>query len=221
MTQPFPSINSPLVLPNGMLSQAWLSFFRTLWDRSGGSTGGGSFEDLPTGSLVFWGGSTNPDGSLLYLCNGTAKSRVGDLELFQAIGTLWGPGDGSTTFNLPDFRGKALLGSGGAWAAGATGGNSTVTLTEGQLPAHTHPLTDPAHSHATSDPGHDHSSIVLGPQVDPGAGLRSAVAGTTGTNTTGFLVAPAVSNILIGDTGNGDPVSVMQPYAVVPVYIRR
>lgn len=63
---------------------------------------------IPIGaSLPFWGGTT-PPGWLL--CNGQAVSRTTYALLFAAIGTAYGVGDGSTTFNLPDARGRALFG---------------------------------------------------------------------------------------------------------------
>ena len=64
---------------------------------------------LPPGVVLPFAGAGNvPDG--YYLCDGSAVSRTDDAGLFAAIGTAYGAGDGSTTFNLPDFRGKFLRG---------------------------------------------------------------------------------------------------------------
>ncbi len=58
---------------------------------------------------VFWfAGMTAPEGALV--CNGAAISRVGYAELFSVIGTTYGAGDGSTTFNIPDLRGEFIRG---------------------------------------------------------------------------------------------------------------
>ena len=64
---------------------------------------------IPTGSLVPFAGAVIPEGYLL--CNGAAVSRTTYAKLFAVIGTLWGSGDGSTTFNLPDFTDKFIEGT--------------------------------------------------------------------------------------------------------------
>lgn len=65
---------------------------------------------IPAGSVTSFAGASIPSGWLL--CNGQAVSRTGYADLFTAIGTLYGSGDGSTTFNCPDFRGAFLRGTG-------------------------------------------------------------------------------------------------------------
>ena len=79
---------------------------------------------LPAGITVDYGGTTAPSGGWL-LCDGSAVSRTTYAALFAAIGTTFGIGDGSTTFNLPDTRGRFTLGkaaSGTGSALGETGG---------------------------------------------------------------------------------------------------
>lgn len=78
---------------------------------------------VPSGVILAYGGSSAPSGYLL--CDGSAVSRAGQAALFAAIGTTYGAGDGSTTFNLPDLRqrfplGKAASGTGST--LGASGG---------------------------------------------------------------------------------------------------
>ena len=63
-----------------------------------------------TGIIIAYGGSAAPAGFLL--CDGSAVSRTTYADLFAALGTTWGAGDGSTTFNLPDLRGRSALGAG-------------------------------------------------------------------------------------------------------------
>jgi len=63
---------------------------------------------LPIASVLPFAGSTPPSGWLL--CNGAAVSRTTYADLFAAVGTTYGVGDGSTTFNLPDLRGRMVLG---------------------------------------------------------------------------------------------------------------
>ena len=64
---------------------------------------------IPTGSLVAFAGTTIPKGFLL--CNGATVSRTTYAKLFEVIGTKWGSGDGSTTFNLPDFNDRFIEGT--------------------------------------------------------------------------------------------------------------
>ncbi|NJK70930.1 MAG: tail fiber protein [Thermales bacterium] len=79
---------------------------------------------LPAGAISQFGASAAPVGWLL--CNGAAVSRTTYAELFTVVGTIYGEGDGSTTFNLPDMRGRVGLGSG-------TTTNPTVTVATGAL----------------------------------------------------------------------------------------
>lgn len=94
---------------------------------------------LPTG-IICVNGRTEvndiPSGWLR--CNGAAVSRTQYARLFSAIGTGWGAGDGSTTFNVPNLNGRFVYGSGGAYTPTATGGATTVSLTAAQNGPHTH-----------------------------------------------------------------------------------
>lgn len=72
--------------------------------------GGTLYADEPIGAILPFGGSTVPNGFLL--CNGAAVSRTTYVELFEVIGTSFGAGDGSTTFNIPDLREATVKGTG-------------------------------------------------------------------------------------------------------------
>lgn len=94
-----------------------------------------------SGMVALWPGAVPPADWLL--CDGTAVSRETYAALFAVIGTTFGVGDGSTTFNLPDGRGRAMggvgLGSGlSARTMGQSVGEETHTLSVDELPAHTH-----------------------------------------------------------------------------------
>jgi len=109
---------------------------------------------VPTGSIIATAVSAAPAGWLF--CAGQAANRTTYAALFAAIGTTYGAGDGVTTFNLPDLRGRtiaALDNMGGidagrlSWAntLGTSGGTETHTLTTAEMPSHTH--LQNAHSH--------------------------------------------------------------------------
>jgi len=115
-----------------------------------------SFGGAPAGVVLPYAGSTAPTGWLL--CYGQAVSRTTYAALFAAISTAYGTGDGSTTFNLPDLRGRVPGGKdnmGGSAASrlttagsgvdgatlGANGGAETHTLTLAQTPAHSHAIS--------------------------------------------------------------------------------
>ena len=68
------------------------------------------YADNPIGSILPFGGTKAPNG--WFLCQGQALSRTEYADLFKAIGTSFGAGDGSTTFNIPDLRGEFLRGAG-------------------------------------------------------------------------------------------------------------
>mgnify|MGYP005816840539 CR=1 FL=1 len=101
-----------------------------------------SFTALPVGLVTWSGAGAVPSGWLE--CDGSAISRTTYASLFSAIGTTYGVGDGSTTFNLPDQARRALVGKGGSGTGtlgnsiGDTGGTETHTLLEAEMPAHTH-----------------------------------------------------------------------------------
>lgn len=178
------------------------------WQVVGGRAAGSSADVvariIPVGTVLPWPGSTAPPGYLL--AYGQAVSRTTYAELFTAYGTTYGAGDGSTTFNLPDYRGRAPFGRddmGGAVAGritaagssitgttlGATGGAQSVTLTTAQIPSHGHTatVTDPGHFHAqtvTTDGG------ATGPAT--GGGFSAYAfdgAQDTGSKTTGITVS--------------------------------
>jgi microcystin-dependent protein len=132
---------------------------------------------LPAGMLSPYAGTNAPPGWLL--CYGQAVSRTNFTALFAAIGTAYGVGNGSTTFNVPDLRGRSAFGKhnmGGTVVGrittdgsavdgtllGAAGGSETVTLNVNQLTAHSHPVNDPGHTHSYQDPGHGHTYNWIG-----------------------------------------------------------
>jgi microcystin-dependent protein len=100
------------------------------------ATGGGA-----PGIISQFAGSAAPAGYLM--CDGTAVSRTTYSSLFATIGTAYGTGNGSTTFNLPNLKGRIPVGRDTAQtefdALGEAGGEKAVTLSSSQIPAHSHP----------------------------------------------------------------------------------
>ena len=98
---------------------------------------------LPTGSVIPFAGKTAPTGWLM--CQGQAVSRTTYAQLFSVIGTTFGSGDGSTTFNLPDLRGRVAVGvDSDANSLGTKDGQKSTTLTVEQIPSHNHFSGNPA-----------------------------------------------------------------------------
>lgn len=188
--QGFPQTNAPFVDERKYITPQWLYLLQALWLRTGAGAGSAV---SPTGMLAGFAAATPPSGWAI--CDGSAISRSTYSALFAVIGTTWGGGDGSTTFNLPNFRGRALIGVSGSHALASTGGAESVTLSVGQLPAHSHTVTDP---------GHVHASVVAASTNTAGAAAGAVTAGSTSSATTG---------ITLGNTGSGDAVPTISPFA--------
>lgn len=118
---------------------------------------------MPPGMVADYAGGSIPVGWLL--CDGRPVSRTTYAQLFAAIGTTYGVGDGSTTFNLPNTAGRVSVGAGTngstSFARGALGGAYAVTIAQTHLPNYTLPSSvDGVHTHtgATDASGvHTHS----------------------------------------------------------------
>jgi microcystin-dependent protein len=155
----------------------------------------------PTGGLIMWGTGTAPSGWLL--CDGTAVNRTTYAALFAVIGTTFGVGDGSTTFNVPNYTNRMPYGT----TVGATGGSATTTLITANLPSHTHSITDPGHSHSytiNTLAGNNAAGSI--PDY-----IRQGSA-TTGTATTGITATDA--------TGSGTAVTTISPYLGINFIIK-
>ena len=164
----------------------------------------GSFP-VPTGTMLDYTGTTAP--ASYRAADGSAVSRTTCAKLFAAVGTTWGAGDGSTTFNLPDFRGRVAAGQdnmGGVAANRITVGNSGITGTT--IGAAGGDERRPTHNHGVTDPGHVHTGTVV-----------SSVATWVGTAAAAFGIGntpSATTGITINNDGLGTAQNV-QPTAIV------
>ena len=171
-------------------------------------------EGIPTATIVPWSSSSVPTGFLE--CDGSAVSRSTYSALFAVVGTTYGTGDGSSTFNLPDLQdnvavgkspGKALASTGGANTVQSTGnvGGSTAnaTLSEAQLASHDHPFE--ARQRTNPNPNFLSSS---------GAGYHQL----GGTATTANAGSGSSHSHNMSANFTGDSTSVLQPYLTV-IYI--
>ena len=127
---------------------------------------------VPIGGMLDWPTNTAP--SFYLLCDGTAVSRSTYAALFAVLGTTYGSGDGSTTFNVPNYKGRHVIyrdaGVGDIDTVGETGG--TTTIASGNLPAHTHSISnEAAHNHGLVGGGQVYTSggptagVTLGASV--------------------------------------------------------
>ena len=165
------------------------------------------------GKIDMYAGASAPAGWLI--CNGQAVSRTKYSRLFDVIGTAYGAGDGSTTFNLPNLQGRVPIGVSSSHALASTGGAETHTLTTAQIPAHTHgskSLTGTINLRYGSVTGG--AGGIIGSTETTWSGSHAIVSTTTQSN-------PKYNHIDITAThehtsvGSGSAHNNMQPYLTI------
>lgn len=160
---------------------------------------------MPSGTVLDFAGPVAPVGFLL--CDGSAVSRSTYSDLFAAVGTIWGVGDGVSTFNLPNLNGRTTIGS-GTYTDPVSG---SITRSIAQSPgAEAHILTlgqMPSHNHG----GGSHSHAIHGlPQQGVNPGNADDIRdGNT------FLRNTELSGVIIDTQGSGLSHNNMQPSLVV------
>ena len=199
-------------------------------DLNASTTAGAAAQLVPTGTVFAFAGTSAPAGWLA--CNGNAISRTTYADLYAALGVAHGYGDNSTTFNLPDYRGRFVRGAdamfGGtpsdrdpnrdtrtAAATGGNTGNAVGSVQSDGMQGHYHGKKETAHTH--TDAGHGHSlttvwiSAVTGGDNNIGRNGTSAGASTTGmgVNSGAANIQGSTSNVSITapstDGANGTP----------------
>lgn len=168
------------------------------------SIGGVYGGNTPVGAMLDWSTNTAPNGWLL--CDGTAVSRSMYSDLFAVVGTVFGGGDGSSTFNVPDFRGRVAVGrdSGDSDfnSLGRLGGEKKHALTEAENGPHKHSMYSSSRDASDSGGGagfgvsHDYDNPSI-PEHTP----------TLYTN-------------ILSESGQGQPHNNLQPYLVVNKIIK-
>jgi microcystin-dependent protein len=176
----------------------------------------------PIGGMIDYGGTAAPPGWIL--CFGQAISRTAYPQLFAVIGTAFGTGDESTTFNLPDLRGRASIGAdnmGGSAANRVTQGVSGILANSVGAAGGSQLSQADSLSAATeiniNDPGHQHAEKAIlytgsSPGFASGQLYLGTVGGTvTGEATTGIsaTAATTVTTSLTGTSQNMPPVQVV------------
>lgn len=162
-----------------------------------------SGDTLPVGCIVPFTSDTVPENWLL--CDGQAVSRTDYALLFSIIGTSYGVGDGSTTFNLPNLKGRVVVGKDSTQTEfdnlGETGGEKTHTLTIDEMPSHGHNIID-AGNGAVRPLGYGESNQHTG-----------IVRTDANVNWTDHVFRAS-------STGGGQPHNILQPYQVTNYIIK-
>jgi microcystin-dependent protein len=163
---------------------------------------------MPIGAIMPYAGSTAPTGYLL--CDGAAISRTTYSSLFGIVGITYGAGDASTTFNLPDLRGRVVAGQ------DDMGGSSADNLTDtqadqlgGTLGFETHTLT------TTELPAHTHGGLT---DIDPDGG--DGGQGDQGEDPNSDYVTSNGDGTVSGSTGGGGPHNNVQPTIILNYIIK-
>ena len=178
----------------------------TKYDFDGGNLTG--IEGIPTATVVPWTDSSVPSGFLE--CNGAAVSRTTYSALFAIIGTTYGAGDGSSTFNIPDLQDKVAVSKSNNKNLASTGGANTVTSTGnvGGSTANATLSTSQLASHS-----HSGGASIIDASFTGNPNASGANSANTGNAGSGSGHSHNMSA-----TFSGDATSVLQPYLTV-IYI--
>jgi microcystin-dependent protein len=192
----------------------------------GSSIASASSPLVPSGVIWPYGGSSAPTGFLM--CNGDAVSRTTYADLFAAIGTTFGTGDGSTTFNLPDARGRTAIGAGTytdsvsgsiTRTLGASLGAEKHVVTVSEMPSHNH--GGGSHTHLIAATGAQTAALTSGNAMAQFRSDASAPDYTLGgKSATPDIGLSGSSGTTITTQGSGTAHNNMQPSLVTNFIIK-
>lgn len=188
--------------------------------------------NIPIGGLMPYLGATTPNANFI-LPFGQAISRTTYATLFALVGTTFGAGDGVTTFGVPDLRDRAIFGlgnMGGVDAAritiaggnfngailGNAGGVEAHTLTQAEMPSHTHAAT-------VNDAGHGHPVANFNGTGSGGNNGLQGVSAANNTQTPSNLTAiaqPTGITVTNAGAGSGNSHPILNPCMVLPYILR-
>lgn len=202
--------NSAAVTTISYLVQGWPS------GASGSSSSGsGGTGTVQSGTVVEYVSATAPSGYLL--CDGTVYAIATYPTLGALCGSTYG-GNGTTTFGVPDLRGRVPVGMGTGSGLtprtiGATGGEEGTVLVTANLAAHLHGVTDPGHVHTIREQvaAGGATTALLPTAVGSAASVVTSLAG---------LVESAVTGITTTNTGSGTAHNTMQPFQVLNYIVK-
>ena len=137
------------------------------------------YDPLPVGLIIPYGGSSAPNSTWL-MCDGSEVSRSTYSDLFAAIGTTFGVGNGSSTFNLPDMRGRFPLGEAVSGTGSAIGGVFGSLDHTHSGPSHAH--TMPTHSHDVNIPSFTSGGGSAHNHANQGAAVVGAELPSSGSS---------------------------------------
>jgi len=166
-------------------------------------------QGVNTGIVVPWGSASIPSGFLE--CNGAAVSRSTYAALFAVIGTTYGAGDTTTTFNVPDLTDRTVVNKSNTKNLAQTGGANTVTPT-GNISGSTGSTTLTTNQIAS----HAHSGAAMGMSAAQASDVPSVAANAMGN--TGSTGGGQSHDHTLSANFTGSANSVLQPYLVL-IYI--
>lgn len=191
------------------------------------------------GEVRFVAIANPPPGWLV--ADGRPVSRATYAKLYVAVADVFGAGDGSTTFNLPDLRGRSVVGSGqGAGltvrAVGTKWGVEAVVLSVAQMPSHGHSTNDPGHAHTVGSSGstldHSHNTVFNTISVSgvSGGALVMSVDNWTGLTNRGsqgasvnldhvHALSASATGVGVVANGGGGGHDNTPPSIAIPAYI--
>jgi microcystin-dependent protein len=183
----------------------------TKYDFDGANLTG--IEGIPTATIVPWSDSSVPTGFLE--CNGAAVSRSTYADLFAIVGTTYGSGDGSTTFNVPDLQDNVAVGKSGTKNLASTGGANTVSSTgnvgggTANATLSTPQLASHSHGNPIRNPGPFGGVGAITNQFNPNSFINTNSTGSGGGHSHNMSA-----------NFSGDATSVVQPYLTILYIIK-